>query len=116
VNLLLNKWGAVVSGEYGIELVLEEPYLFSVCSLHGDLDTGISGITFERPQNHPLYPELVFDLLSIPNSCYFEPDLDFVYSRMDMNQHYPDGLLSNTEATIITDIDLFQEKMNRPTE
>lgn len=63
-----------------------------ILAVGNNLGTGITGITFDQPILHAKLPEIIYELLSLNNTCFFGPNLEFVHTRSDMNEHYPKGL------------------------
>ncbi len=93
--IILKKYGKIVEGSFGLEFVSNVGDLCDYAPLSGDLDVGITGITFDRPTLHEKLPVIVYDLLSLKNTCFFGPDLEFVRTRSEMSAHYPKGLFQN---------------------
>lgn len=95
---ILEKFGEVVEGDFGLEFISNVGDICDCASLSGDSDTGITGITFDRPILHDKLPEIIYELLSLNNTCCFGPNLEFVHTRSEMNDHYPKGLVDNLEG------------------
>ncbi|TQV73834.1 hypothetical protein FLL45_13275 [Aliikangiella marina] len=99
---VLSKYGKVEDGNVGLEFVSKVGEICDFASIHGDRDSGVSGISFSRPTTHKALPFNVYDLLGLKNTCFFGPDLAFLQSRNDMNEHFPpsliDGLSSGPEV------------------
>lgn len=89
---VLEKYGEIVEGDFGLEFKSSVGDICDCVSLTGNLGTGITGITFDRPILHAKLPEIIYELLSLNNTCFFGPNLEFVHTRSDMNEHYPKGL------------------------
>ena len=92
---VLSPFGDFIEGSFGLEFSFNVGEVCDHASISGNEDTGISGITFDRPTNHMKLPEIIFDLLGIEHTCFFGPDLDFVQSRSEMSGHYPASLIEN---------------------
>ncbi len=92
---ILEKYGEIVEGNLGLEFRSNVGDICDYASLSGDLDTGITGITFDRPILHEKLPEIIYDLLSLSNTCFFGPNLEFVHTRSEMNAHYPAGMIEH---------------------
>jgi hypothetical protein len=95
---ILEKYGSIVEGSFGLEFVSNVGELCDYAPLSGDLNTGITGVTFDRPTLHEKLPEIIYELLSLNNTCFFGPDLEFVHTRSEMNAHYPKGLFENVKC------------------
>jgi hypothetical protein len=94
---ILEKYGEIVEGDFGLKFISHVGDICDRVSLSGDVDTGITGITFDRPILHEKLPEIIYALLSLNNTCFFGPNLDFVHTRSEMNAHYPEGLIEHLE-------------------
>ena len=94
---VLEKYGEIVEGNFGLEFISNVGDICDRVSLSGDLDTGITGITFDRPILQEKLPEIIYELLGLNNTCFFGPNLDFVHTRSEMNAHYPEGLTEHLE-------------------
>jgi hypothetical protein len=94
---ILEKYGEIVEGNSGLEFISHVGDICDRVSLSGDLDAGISGITFDRPILHEKLPEIIYELLGLNNTCFFGPNLDFVHTRSEMSAHYPEGLTEHLE-------------------
>lgn len=90
---VLSKYGKIESGKFGLEFISNVGEMFDNASLNGNFEDGINGICFNRPTLNDKLPFLVFDLLGIKNTCFFGTDLEFVHSRNEMINHYPDSLI-----------------------
>lgn len=95
---ILEKFGEIVEGDFGLEFISNVGDICDCVSLTGNLDTGITGITFDRPILHAKLPEIIYELLSLNNTCFFGPNLEFVHTRSEMNDHYPQGLVEHLEG------------------
>jgi hypothetical protein len=95
VSTVLSSYGEIVEGDFGLQFLSSVGEICDFASLSGDKDTGISGITFDRPTTHEKLPEIIFDLLGLKNTCFFGPDLEFVQTRSDMLVHYPSPLIED---------------------
>lgn len=94
---ILGKYGKIVEGDFGLEFISHVGDICDCTSLVGNLDTGITGITFDRPILHDNLPAIIYELLSLKNTCFFGPNLEFVHTRSEMNDHYPQGLVEHLE-------------------
>ncbi len=92
---VLSKYGRIEEGNYGLEFVSEMGEMFDYATLTGNQKDGVSGISFDRPTLHNMFPLLIFDLLKIKNTCFFGTDMEFVNSRYEMTKHYPTSLIEN---------------------
>ena len=92
---ILQKYGEVVERGFGLEFISQVGDIADSVSLTGNADTGITGITFDRPMSNPRFPEIIYELLGLPNTCFFGPNLKFVHTRSEMNEHYPQGLVEH---------------------
>ena len=92
---VLSKYGSIVDGNFGLEFLSDVGELFEYAPLSGHTKDSISGISFNRPTVHQLLPQLIFDLLSLNNTCFFGPDLKYMQSRFRMAEHIPDSLLEH---------------------
>jgi hypothetical protein len=95
---ILEKYGEIVEGNFGLEFISNVGNICDCVTLSGDVTTGITGITFYRPVLHDKLHEIIYDLLSLKNTCFFGPNLEFVYARSEMNAHYPAGLIENLDG------------------
>lgn len=94
---ILQKYGEIVERGFGLEFISHVGDISDSVSLTGNVDTGIIGITFDRPIANAKLPEIIYDLLSIQNTCFFGPNLEFVHTRTEMNDHYPQGLIEHLQ-------------------
>lgn len=94
---VLSKYGELHDGNFGKEFVSNVGEICDYASLSGSESEGYCGVTFSRPTTHEKLPYLIYDLLGIEGTCFFGPDLEFVHSRNNMQQHYPPQLLENLE-------------------
>lgn len=103
---VLSRYGEVVDGGFGPAFVSSVGEICDYAPLSGGIDGGFTGITFDRPTDHEKLCEIVFELLGIPNTCFFGPDLEFVQTRCSMEQHFPAALIEHLEngPTIIRSI------------
>ena len=89
---VLSKYGSVEDGHFGLEFVSAVGDICDHAPISGKSKAEITGISFDRPTLHEQLPHLIFDLLSIENTCFFGPDLEYMQSRSEMRQHLPDVL------------------------
>jgi hypothetical protein len=92
---ILKKYGEIVEGDFGLEFVSKVGDICDCMSFSGDSATGITGITFDRPILNDKLPEIIYELLGLSNTCFFGPNLEFVHTRSEMNDHYPKGLVEH---------------------
>ena len=92
---ILTRYGKIEMGHSELEFVSNVGEMFEDATFTGNLEDGISGICFNRPTLNDKFPLLVFDLLKIKNTCFFGTDMEFVNSRYEMTNHYPESLTEN---------------------
>ncbi len=92
---VLSQYGRVEEGNFGFEFISSVGDICDHALLHGDEESGVSGITFSRPTTHEKLPYVIYDLLQFENTCFFGPDLEFVHSRNEMVEHFPKSLIEN---------------------
>ena len=65
-----------------------------------DIESGkLTGVSFNRPTNNPKLKELIFAILSIEGTCFFDQDIDYLQYRnlniedlpADLREHAPKG-------------------------
>ncbi len=95
---ILEKYGEIVERNFRLEFFSNVGNICDYATLSGDLDTGITGITFNRPTSHEKLPEIIYEILSLNNTCFFGPNLEFVHTRSEMNAHYPEGWIESLES------------------
>jgi hypothetical protein len=81
------------------------PYTDELCEvaiLSGDEAGGITSISFERPGASAALADLVFQLLAIPGTCFFEADCTYVKARTDVTKNLPEELLDQCETGQVT--------------
>lgn len=91
LQTVLNRYGQLIehAGEWSFLSSVGE--LFDNAQLLGDHENGFFGINIQRPTLHPQLPQFIFDLLSIPGTCFFGTDMDFLQSRTDITSDLPDA-------------------------
>lgn len=72
--------------------------MYEYGSLIGENKNEVEGISFDRPTLHSEFPNLIFDLLKIKNTCFFGTDTEFFHSRYDMRKHCPDYMQENLKV------------------
>ena len=92
LTAVLSKYGALEEGHFGLEFVSSVGDVCEDAPIVGKGKSEITGISFNRPTLHDQLPLIVFDLLSIENTCFFGPDLEYMQSRSEMKQHLPESL------------------------
>ena len=90
---VLSKYGKVEKGNFGFEFISSMGEICDYASLHDDKESGVSGIIFSHPTTHDKLPYVIYDLLQFENTCFFGPDLEFVHSRNEMSDHFPEPLI-----------------------
>lgn len=94
---ILEKYGEIVTGPFGLEFHCAVGNIADQVRLTGAVDTGITGVTFDRPTTDAKLPELVYELLSLPNTCFFGADIAFVQTRSEMAAHLPVALIAHLQ-------------------
>jgi len=97
LNLILSKYGKIEEGHFGLEFISSVGDICDDAPLSGTSKETITGISFNRPTAFDPLPEIIYDLLSIKNTCFFGPDLEYLHSRSDMTAHLPESLLESVE-------------------
>ena len=87
---VLNNYGQLIEHDDEWSFLSSVGELFDNAQLLGDHENGFFGIHIQRPSLHPQLPQFIFDLLAIPNSCFFGTDMDFLQSRTDITADLPD--------------------------
>lgn len=98
INTVLEKYGEIVEGNFGLMFVSSVGEVCDYASISGSSKNSISGITFDRPTDHELLPKIIFDLLSIENTCFFGPDLEYLQARSDISSQLPGSLLEAVKS------------------
>jgi len=94
---ILEKYGEIVEGDFGLEFASKVGDICDCVSFSGDSTAGITGITFDRPILNDKLPEIIYELLGLHNTCFFGPNVEFVHTRSEMDDHYPKGLIEHLE-------------------
>ena len=87
---VLNSYGQLIEHDDEWSFLSSAGELFDNAQLLGDQENGFFGINIQRPTTHPQLSQLIFDLLAIPNTCFFGSDMNFLQSRSDMTSDLPD--------------------------
>lgn len=94
---ILEKYGEIVEGDFALEFASKVGDICDCMSFLGNSATGITGITFDRPILNGKLPEIIYELLGLHNTCFFGPNVEFVHTRSEMDDHYPKGLIEHLE-------------------
>lgn len=97
LNILVDKHGRIVKTEYGLEIITENSQLFENADLNGRSNSEITNLSIHRPSNDRKLRELIFDILKIDGTCFFDQDLSFLLTRQDTLQDFPQDLLDNCQ-------------------
>lgn len=95
VESIVSKYGEIIKGDFGLEIVSKVGDMFECCSLTEGIENKIEGISFDRPTLHPQLANFIFDLLAINNTCFFDTDMEIIFSRYDISNHCPDYMVEN---------------------
>ena len=98
IKTVLQKYGTIVKGNFGLEFISSVGEVCDYASITGKSKNSISGISFDRPTDHELLPNIIYDLLSIANTCFFGPDLEYLQARSDISAQLPESLLESVES------------------
>ncbi|MCG8667809.1 MAG: hypothetical protein MI867_00220 [Pseudomonadales bacterium] len=98
IESVLKQYGSISEGNFGLEFISSVGEICDFASLSGNSKDSISGVTFDRPTTHEKLPEIIFDLLSIKNTCFFGPDLEYLQARTDISTQLPESLLEAVES------------------
>ena len=97
LNLVLQKYGRIEEGDFGFEFISIVGEVCDCAFLSGESLNSITGISFERPTESDILPNIIFDLLSIENTCFFGTDLQYCQSRTEMKSDLPESILNSAE-------------------
>ena len=97
LNLVLQKYGRIEEGDFGFEFISAVGDVCDCAFLSGETLNSITGVSFERPTASDILPNIIFDLLSIENTCFFGTDLQYCQSRTEMKSHLPESILNASE-------------------
>jgi hypothetical protein len=98
LNSILIKYGSIQMGSFGLEFVSNVGDICDYAPLSGESKSCITGITFDRPTVKEPLPEIIYDLLSLENTCFFGPDLEYLQARSDISRHIPESLMVEIEG------------------
>lgn len=99
---ILSGLGSLRSAGSFIEFTPSTDDMCEVAILSGSESEGITGISFERPASSVALSQVVFQLLAIPGTCFFEVDCTYVKARADVTNDLPEGLLEQCESGAVT--------------
>jgi len=102
VAAILAPHGTIGDAGRHLEFTPREDNLCEVAILSGSKSDGITGISFERPVTGRGLPELIFALLDIPGTCFYELDCSYVMARSDVTSELPEGLLEACTLSSVT--------------
>lgn len=91
---ILLPFGEIVSTDYGLEITTEKN-LFEYASVIGEGETEFSGIFFNRPDLNNDLIQLIFDILSIENTYFFDQEMEFLFSRNLESSDLPKDMINN---------------------
>lgn len=91
---ILANYGKLVGQGDDWEFVSDDQ-LFDSAQLLGDEDNGFYGVSFHRPTADRKLAQLVFNLLAIPNSCFFGTDMEFLQARSEITSNLPDVFIQS---------------------
>lgn len=92
---IVDKYGQIRKEEFGLEIIIEKDELFKNADLNGNGSTEITNISIHRPSENPKLRELIFDILKIEGTCFFDQELNFVITRENNANKFPEDLLEN---------------------
>jgi hypothetical protein len=92
---ILAKYGSIEEGHFGTEFISHVGEICESAAIMRNDKNEIIGISFDRPTINDSLQKIIFDLLSIKNTCFFGPDMEFMQSRNDLGSDFPDGLLEH---------------------
>lgn len=95
---ILQQYGSIVEDSLGFEFISNVGNICEHASLAGKSKDSIYGVTFSRPTDHPMLPVIVFDLLSLGNTCLFDPVVEYIHTRSHMEHLIPEPLLKAAES------------------
>ncbi|AZZ93510.1 hypothetical protein EUZ85_23415 [Hahella sp. KA22] len=98
INAILKNYGEIIGDDSDLEFVSKVGEICERACLFGESRDAISGMVCFRPVQHELLPKIIFDLLSIENTCFFGPGLDYLQARTDISSQLPESLLEGAES------------------
>ncbi|MDG9671625.1 hypothetical protein ONV78_28070 [Hahella sp. CR1] len=98
INAVLKNYGEIIEDDGDFEFVSKVGEICESAYLFGESRDAISGMVFLRPMQHELLPKIIFELLSIENTCFFGPGLDYLQARTDISSQLPESLLEGAES------------------
>ena len=92
LNNVLFGYGRIEEGHFGLEFISEVGDICEMSGVISDDKGNIIGVSFNRPTIDKILSQIIFDLLSIKNTCFFGSDLEFMQSRNDLGNNFPESL------------------------
>lgn len=98
---IVSDFGTIESKEYGHEIVPKDESMFEYASLMGESDNQFSGISFHRPNFNASFKQLVFQLLELNGTCFFDQNMECVLVRGIAEKELPEDIIENADRGIV---------------
>lgn len=92
LHTILSKYGKIVESDFGVEFKSNVGNICESATIMINDDEEVIGIAFNRPTDNAELSNIVFDLLSIKNACFFSSDMGFMLARNDIGNNLPEVL------------------------
>lgn len=109
---ILLPYGKIISGEYGWEII-SKSNLFEYANIMGEGESEFSGIFFNRPDLSGELNQLIFDLLAIEKTYFFDQNMEYLFSRKLNPSDLPQDIAENGACEILntTSVNDLREKL-----
>lgn len=97
-NTALAPFGTLEEGEFGREIIPKsESYMFEYASVMGEEGNTFGGVMFNRPDLNEPFSHLIYALLSLKGTCFFDPNFEFLIGRNIRKNNIPVDILEMAE-------------------
>ncbi|NOQ73924.1 MAG: hypothetical protein GQ574_18100 [Crocinitomix sp.] len=99
LETIISKHGKMSEEEFGVE-ILTEIDMFENADLNGEGTAELSGISFHRPIHCIALQNLIFDVLEVNGTCFFDQNFSYLQTRTLNQADFPEDLIENAEDGI----------------
>lgn len=102
LSAIVSDFGKIELREFGHEIISQEQDMFEYASLMGESDRQFSGISFHRPIFNASFKQMVFQILEVHGTCFFDHNMETILVRGTSKQHLPEEIIENAVNGIAT--------------
>lgn len=96
---IISKHGNITESEFGLEIT-SKTEICENADLNGKGKTDISGVSFHRPIHCLELQNLVFDILKVDGTYFFDQELNYLQTRSANLTDVPEDILANSDQGV----------------